>query len=56
MLFCSSMTAGSVVGTLKDGGDTRIQPAVIEKIELFALTGGGDVKTSHLHPRAQTTW
>ena len=30
------------------GGDTQTLPAVVKKRELFALTGGGNAKTSRL--------
>ena len=33
-----------MVETITDGGDTQILPVVINKIELRALTGGGDEK------------
>ena len=35
MLFCHSLTAGWVVGTLRGGGDTQTLPAVIERVWTF---------------------
>ena len=51
-----------VVGTLRGGRDTETLHAVIKKVWTFALTSGGDAKTSHLcpctHSRSSTwvTW
>ena len=50
MLFCHSMNAGCAGGTLRGGVDTQTLLAIIEKIELFALTDGRDAQTSHSHP------
>ena len=46
MLFCHSVNAVCMVGTLRDGGDTQTLPVAIE---LFALTGSEDAKTSSSH-------
>ena len=44
------------MGTLRDGGNTQILPAVIYKIiELFALTGGRDAKPSRSTPLHRLT-
>ena len=52
MLFCCSVTAGWVVGTLRCGRDTQALLALIEKIEHFAPTGDRGCKNISLMPES----
>ena len=46
MVLCHSMNADWVVSTPKGGGDTQTLAAVMNLLECYALTGGGNAKTS----------
>ena len=42
------LSLNDCMGTFRGGGDDQTLPAVIKNKRMFALTGGGDAKTSPL--------